>query len=77
MGNLEGLGIGVPGFEEWEKDFDLDKWREENPEDAAMIDKMFKEPEDGWLGDIDLTMPKLEDLNLDLGGGARGDHLEL
>ena len=77
MGNLEGLGIGVPGFEEWEKDFDLDKWREENPEDAAMIDKMFKEPEDGWLGDIDLTMPKLEDLNLDLGGGASGGHLEL
>ena len=73
MGNLEGLGIGVPGFEEWEKDFDLDKWREENPEDAAMIDKMFEAPEGGWLGDIDLTMPKLEDLNLDLGGGATNE----
>ena len=74
--NLEGLGIGVPGFEEWEKDFDLEKWREENPEDAAMIDAMFKEPEDGWLGDIDLTMPTVHDLNLDIGDGATKEKSE-
>ena len=38
LANLEGLGLDIPGFEDWEKDFDLEKWREENPEDAAMID---------------------------------------
>ena len=81
LANLEGLGIGVPGFEEWEKDFDLEKWREENPEDAAIIDGMFAEPEGGWLGDLDLTMPELKDLNLDILSGdalrKSEEHVEL
>ena len=51
---LKGLGADIPGYEEWEENFDEERWAQENPEDAAMINAMFKTPEGGYLGDIDI-----------------------
>ena len=51
--------MDIPGFEEWEQNFDEEEWRKAHPEDAAMIDSMFAAPEGGYLGDIDIEMPKL------------------
>ena len=59
LADLESLGVDIPGFEEWEKNFDEEEWRKAHPEDAAMIDSMFAAPEGGYLGDIDIEMPKL------------------
>ena len=43
----------------------MEKWREENPDDAAMIDGMFAPPEGGYFGDLDLeTMPGLGELKI-------------
>merc|ERR1711939_710137 len=52
LADLKDMGVDFPSFEEWEKDFDEEKWRAEDPELAATIDDMFKAPEDGWMGGI-------------------------
>ena len=51
---LKDIGHDIPGFEEWEKTFDEEEWAKENPEDAAMLDNLFKVPDGGYLGDVDL-----------------------
>ena len=77
LANLEGLGIDIPGFEDWEKDFDLEKWREENPEDAAMIDGMFAAPEGGYFGDIDLEGALKQGLDLNIGDSGEAKKEEV